>query len=699
MARKELPAFPYGAVYFRMSNPPREDWERDYGLAAADGHNIFRHWFLWSAIEVAPGEFDWTDYDRQLDLAAENGIATVIAEMMTSVPEWAFRMLAHARYQRRDHTPVESSISHSCAIGGFPGLCLDNDDARERAGNFLGELVTHYRGHPGLGAYDIWNECGYAEDVCYCPATAERFRAWLRTRYADLKTLGRVWGRHSYSSWDDVVPPRGLAPYADVLDWLAFRQDNAYQLMRWRADLIRGLDPDHRISAHGVASSLMTAASRGTDDWLAAAEVESYGLTWIAARKGSEPWKQFHALDLTRSASRGKDFWHAEAQAGPLWMQPQVIGRPRDDGRIGEPEDIRLWNLTTFCGGARGLLYPRWRPLLDGPLFGAFGPYGMDGSRTPRSEMVSTITKWASAAEQQPLWHARPVRGDIGIVYVPETQLFTYAQQGDAEFFTQATQGAYQAFFASNIQADFVHLDDIDDYEVLYLPFPIMLTEATAARLTAWVEAGGTLLSEGCPAYFSDHAKVGTTQPNRGLDKLFGVVQSNVEFMPDILDDLTVRIDGHTVSAGIFQQSYQPTTGTAIGWYANGEVAAVEHRYGTGRTRLVGSFPSIGYYRHGDQATATYFAQLLRWAGRQQHATTSNAAVIARLQQNSDTRYLWHLNPTRTSHVTTTTLSQQWKPITGLKLHWGDEGSAVLLDGQSLQVQVPARDAVILELI
>jgi hypothetical protein len=65
-----LPSFPYGAVYFRKSNPPPEDWERDYRTAAEDGLNAFRHWFLWSAIEVAPGEHDWADYDHQLDLAA-----------------------------------------------------------------------------------------------------------------------------------------------------------------------------------------------------------------------------------------------------------------------------------------------------------------------------------------------------------------------------------------------------------------------------------------------------------------------------------------------------------------------------------------------------------------------------------------------------------------------------------------------------
>jgi hypothetical protein len=58
-----LPAFVYGAVYFRKTNPPPEDWERDDRTADGDGHDIFRNWFLWSAIENSPGVNDWFDYD------------------------------------------------------------------------------------------------------------------------------------------------------------------------------------------------------------------------------------------------------------------------------------------------------------------------------------------------------------------------------------------------------------------------------------------------------------------------------------------------------------------------------------------------------------------------------------------------------------------------------------------------------------
>ena len=190
MTNTTLPAFPYGAVYFRKSNPPRDDWQRDYGTAAEDGMNSFRHWFIWSAIEIAPGQYDWEDYDRQLELAAGNGMKTVIAEMITAAPEWAFRTYAHARFETRAGEKVASSMSVSCVTGGFPGLCLDNEDYRAAAERFLRELVGRYKDHPGMGGYDIWNECNYAHNTCYCPATTDKFRAWLREKYGDLRTLG-----------------------------------------------------------------------------------------------------------------------------------------------------------------------------------------------------------------------------------------------------------------------------------------------------------------------------------------------------------------------------------------------------------------------------------------------------------------------------------------------------------------------------
>jgi beta-galactosidase len=695
-----LPAFPYGAVYFRKSNPPREDWERDYATAAADGMNAFRHWFLWSAIEVAPGVYDWEEYDRQLDLAAQQGMKTTVAEFITAAPEWAFRAYSHARYETREGHKLTSSMSGSCATGGFPGLCLDNADYRAAAERFLRTLVTRYRGHPGLGGYDIWNECNYNPNTCYCPATEAAFRDWLRARYGDLKSLGHSWRRHSFATWEDVTAPRSIGPFPDTLDWLRFRLENAYSWMRWRAQLIRSLDPECAIVAHGVAGSLTNMAPGGADDWRAAAEVEAFGLTWGSCRHGDEPWKQAHALDLVRAAARGKPFWHAEAYAGPLWMQPQVLNKPRGEGRIASPADIRYWDMASLMAGARGLYYLRWRPLLDGPLFGAFGPYGMDGSRTERSAMTTRVGRWIHAPAQGALWRSHPVQGEIGIVYLPKAQLFSYAQQGNTAHYAQAVQGAYRGFYEHNIQADWVHIEDIAAFKLLYLPIPIALSAEHAAALRAWVAAGGRLIAEGCPAYWDARGHVSPVQPGLGLDELFGAREEYVEFTPDLLGDLRLQVQGETAWGGVFMQAYQPTTGTAVGWYEDGRIAAVDNDYGQGHTRLLGTMVGYGHAAHaasgfGSFTPAPFFAQALAWGGATQHARVSEARVKARLHHGAGGVYLWVANPTAEELPVQIELGETWGPFAQAVTLWGAEAQP---SGRAVALTAPARDVTVLRL-
>jgi len=96
-----------------------------------------------------------------MDLAAANGIKVIIAELVTSAPEWAFRKYAPAKYLASDGTVLRSSISASSAVGGFPGLCLDNVEVKAAADRFLTALIERYRKHPALLGYDLWNENTY----------------------------------------------------------------------------------------------------------------------------------------------------------------------------------------------------------------------------------------------------------------------------------------------------------------------------------------------------------------------------------------------------------------------------------------------------------------------------------------------------------------------------------------------------------
>lgn len=686
------PAFPFGAVYFRKSSPPESDWAHDHEVAAGLGMNTFRHWFMWASIETTPDRYDWADYDRMVQLEGQNRIKVIIAENVTGAPEWMWDKYPHARRVDREGGESYPGVVTGSATGNAL-MCLDHEDVRARAEKFLTALATRYRDKPAVYGYDLWNEGSLQE--CTCEASQEKFRAWLKAKYGTLDALGRAWKRFSLGDWASVHPPRGNIGYADSLDWQQFNRDNALRLLRWRVDLIHRLDPQAKITAHGTGA-LTEVESR------TAAQVDSYGYTWVASRHTNAPWMQFRAADWTRSASHGKPFWHSEATGGPLWLQPQVLNRPLEDGRSSDEKDVRVWSLIDMAAGASGIMFTRWRPLLDGPLFGAFGPMGMDGSVTPRAEMAGRLARWANAHAE--VWQSHPVRGDVGIVFVQESMDFASVQgtgggraaggEGGGNACAQSLQGAYQAFFDSNIQADFVGIDDLANYPLIYLPYPEHLKKSTADKLRAYVANGGRLVSEGCPGYFGDGGRVGTTQPNLGLDEVFGARESYVQFTPDLLTKLSVTVQGHPVGGQYFLQEYQLAGGTAAGQFANGHLAAVENKFGRGQTLLLGTFPGGSYDRNHAPETRAFFAGLLAWAGIKPQVQSSDSEVKARLHRGEGGAYLWVVNPTRASKTVKISLPSTFQTATEL---WQGPNQPTLA-GDTVTVTVDDRNAAVIRL-
>jgi beta-galactosidase len=686
----------FGAVYFRKANPPAEEWERDYRVAAEDGQTLFRHWFIWNAIEVAPGVYRWEDYDRQLDLAARYGIQTVIAEIL-DYPEWLYRQNPQARIESRDGTLRTSEMHVSCATGGHHSLCLDHPEVAEAYERFLTEMARHYRGHPALLGYDVWNECTFydANRLCYCPATQARFRDWLRLKYGDIGTLGRAWHRHSLTDWDDVEMSRQVVFYPDVLDRIAFHNDNAFDWLRWRVDVLRRADPDHPVTAHGNARSFADIATACGDDYRAAKAVDLFGYTyWYGNR--CDPYL---AGDLIRCAARGKTFWRAEAVGDHDWLARDRVGSEpmAAKDRMHAPEAIRLDCMISLVAGASAYMTPRWRPLLDGPLFGAFGWYGMDGRRTERSAMIASLAAWANEERVQPLWDAAPVRGEVAIVLLDEAQAHCYARHGSTDFYSACVQGAYGAFLDANIQCDVIKLDAIDEYNLVYLPYPVALSDATIGTLRRWVEAGGCLVSEGCPGYFDERGHAYPTQPSRGLDALFGCDEADVAFAPDRYEWQELRTADTRLRASLYRQAYTPTTGTAMAWAEDDGVAAVRHHLGAGRTLLVGAMPGYAYHRWPDEGTRRWFASLPALAGRQIMARVNASDVVTRFWKGPSGRFLWVINNATADTRVTVESGEGYTDWTSIDALRG--GEDVVAEGGRIRVTVPGRDAVVLRLI
>ena len=701
-----LTDFVYGAVYFRRTNPPPEDWARDYRTAEEDGHNIFRHWFLWGAIEQQPGVYDFSEYDPHFDLADKHGIKVIIGEMLTSAPEWAFAQWPDARLEHRDGTRDYSGMNAASVSGGFPGLSLNHPEVRRAAGRFLTTMAEHYRDHPAFAGWDLANEMKFPQtpnedqaDYDFSPATQAKFRTWLKDRYGDLETLRRTWNRLGYTDWSQVQAPRHVGPYPDVLDWLEFRVADFQEQVQWRANIIRAADPDHPVTAHDKAYAMYRRADNANDAFGAAPIMELYGFTWSPPSHGFDAWYHMHAADVTRIAARGMDFWHAEATAGPKWTSP----RPRDNGKVASVADVRMQNMLTFSSGAQGLLNPRWRPLLNGPLWGAYGFYALDGSRTDRSQMASRIVKWGRSMQSEGLWEADPIRGDLGIIVAPESQLYMYAygQAGfDTNTYPESVHGAYRAFFENHIQADWAPLDQIEHYDLLYLPNPIMLEDATVERIKAWVSGGGTLISEGAPGYIGDHGRVGETQPFRGLDKVFGVREVYAEFGRNIHEDMFFNHGGRDNWVGFAHQEYVPTTGAVQGRFENGHAAVVDNRFGKGRTRLVGAFPGYAFYHTRDGGLGDWFRNQLEWAGVVPAVSVTPPAspILVRVHQGKEELILWMVSYDReASNQVAVQLAERFGEFDSAEALWG-EGPVHLSTPSTVLAAVPAQDAVVIRL-
>ncbi|MQY59941.1 MAG: hypothetical protein GH144_10150 [Clostridia bacterium] len=641
----------YGAQYYRTPNPPQSEWAKDLRNMKQLGFNTVKFWAMWNHMHPAPGEFDFSHFDRLFELAAENELQVVISLIIENAPYWLVQKYPYTRYVAHDGVRIDLIARPNTPGGGWPGLCLDNKEVRDEATKFMRALAKRYEDHPSLYGYDVWDEAffeppgyfGKERRYCYCSASVETFRRWLKERYQTIENLSDNWYRR-YTDWEQVIPPRFLGGYPDWLDWLKFRLVNHKNLMHWRVASLREGDRKHKMLSHGIAGSLGELPYRLNDDWFNADEVEQWGLStfpywsYPQVEKKSDPVKYFMWVDVTRSSARGKTIWQEELQGGHVQSGNAVAPGGIRRSRTPTLGDYRIWNWASLMCGCKGVLYWQWRPELLGPESPGFGLCDLDGSPTKRTKEAAWFAHFAK--DNAELEDAKLVKGDLAIAMVNESQLFCFAAEGNTDFYAHSLQGVYRALWEINVQVDFAKPDDFGNYKLLYLPFPLMLEKETADKIKTYVEEGGILVSEACPAHFTDHGYCSFKVPGSGLDKVFGAVQKGV----DSEEGLSLYWQGFSVPTILHQEKFSPEAGKPCGFYPDGSIGIVENRFGKGRTLLIGTYPGLTYYRKNTAEAASFIRNVLNFAGITQHICTSNNEVKVRFFKNEKAHYIYLLN-------------------------------------------------------
>jgi hypothetical protein len=375
--------------------------------------------------------------------------------------------------------------------------------------------------------YDLRDEPSLASfvspmDYCFCPHTLRAMRNWLNRQYSSLAALNREWDT-SFTGWNEVTPSTtfeikrrekaALAAgkpenYASWADHRAFMDDSFAQAIERLRELVHREDPRTPV---GIAGVQMPSAWGGYDLW---------------------------------RLSRAVD-----------WMEPYDIANSRAILASFLPAGSPV--LTTYFGSdIPALTRQAWLRVLDGDR----GAIVWDDEKdrviqksaagmplTRRGADLRGLFEQVGAAAQR-LAGARRLRDGIAIHYsqasIRAHWMFDSREDGNTWFRRLASYEREHSRFAKvrnsfvkvvedlGLGADFVSYEQIEHdelirggYKILILPQSVALSALECRRISAFVQAGGTVIADNMIATMDEHCR---RLPAGQLDELFGIRQKPV---------------------------------------------------------------------------------------------------------------------------------------------------------------------------
>ena len=712
------------------------EMKRDMELLKAHGFNLIKLEEHWMIDEPREGEYDFSRYEELIEYAAGLDLGVYLGLTCEQAPHWLYEKHPGCRMVRRDGVVVmleaQTPVSGS---DGKPGPCFDHPGAMSDQLRFIAALVKTLGRFENLVVWDTWQEVGYwAEElvgghVCYCPHTLAAYRAWLRERYGDFDRVNRAW-RSRYAEWDDIQPERTVRPVATVQEtaWRTF-MDNAQvaKVLAARAEAVRAADPLKR----PVFAHVACPAFGGTQEWTYARTQDFFGTSCYPAWWGSglewddghrRPFQRGYALltemwegvacrcDYIRSANPGQGHaggapvWAAEFQSGP-------VSTGFHKGRLPSAEDIRRWMLTAAASGVTGISFWLARPEIMIAEGNGFSLLDSAGDTTPRLEEAGRVGR---ALNRHPDVFGKATLKDAETaVMVSEGnhQLCSALAQGRGNL-AYSVRGWHRLLWESNVLADFLSadhdLDRLGQYKTLILPFPLVLSEALAARLVRYVEEGGSLICEAAPGRVDENGFCNRGELSPVLAALFGVRQKSFTMVREpgggarwsppertwgeYLDAQMLSgagpLAGYRLRANVYLQTFECLPGAEPVLLAGAAAAGVRRRAGKGQAWLLGTYTGHSGTAYRDSAIDDCIRALLAACGV---AREHDGRLILR-KRILPNKEAWILtNPTE-SVVAERIPAHGWPHVEDLL------GGDVARTGDSLEVSVDPLDVRVLVL-
>lgn len=598
-------------------------WESDLVRMKEAGISVIRiAEFAWNKIEPKEGEFDFSFFDRFLELCLRMDMKVIFCTPTATPPAWLTEKHPEVLNARVDGVLYRH--------GGRKHYNYNSPVYQEYCRKIVTQSAMHYGPHPAVIGWQIDNELNCELNEFYSEADSVAFRCFLQEKYGDLGSLNKAWGtafwNQTYTDWEEIhvlrlTPSQGINPHMH-LDYLRFVAESTLRFCRMQSDIVKKYcKRGDFITTNGMFGHINN--HRMEKECLDFYTYDSYPN--FSYGLGTKPKE--NALN---------DRWNSKSQNevrsicphyGIMEQQSGAGGwTTRMEGPAPRPGQLTLWAMQSVAHGADFISFFRWRTCTFGTEIYWHGILDYDNRENRKLREVKDF--YRKLKTLNPVCGAEYV-ASFGLLKDYDNVWDREVDAWHKRISTYSEDEIFAGAELSNLPYDVVYLQkdselsDLTKYPVLIYPHPVIMNAERQALLKAYVEQGGTLVV-GCRSGLKNVNGICEMLPQPGLlQELTGTDVRDFTYTSPAEDDTFALWNGNRLETPIFNDVLTPLEETKVlAAYANsyyaGEAALTEHKVGAGRVLHLGSsfsgnsVPQILEYA----GAASPFAELIEADGQ-----------------------------------------------------------------------------------
>jgi len=449
----------YGADYYP------EHWDKSYWNVHIELMKKYGiEWvrigeFMWSVVEPMKGEFDFSVLDEAIQLLKDNGIKIILGTPTATPPAWLVKKYPEILPKGWD--------GRVRGFGSRRHYSLNSKPYLEYAIRITEKYASRYK--DTVDAWQADNEFGcHGTTHSFTDSDLMAFRDWLRKKYGSIDNLNKAWGTvfwsQIYNDWNEIVFPINTPTFENphqMLDIYRFMSDSSIEFLKMQVDIIKKYSS--KPITHNFMVDFMDLDYRKIATFIDFVSWDNY-----IATEEYDPLRQSANHTLMRSLKH-KPFLVIEQQPG------RVNWRQVNDNYPGEY--LGMWTKQAYIDGAMGVMPFRFDQIRFGAEQYHAGLLDYAGRPTKRLESYSKARYETNGVIVQ--------KPEVAIYFDYENEWMHRINHLNRNFkYWDGIVEVYKAVKELGYNVEFVFSDDdIDDYEVLIIPFAFYIPKGFVEKI------------------------------------------------------------------------------------------------------------------------------------------------------------------------------------------------------------------------